>query len=68
VLVLGSGSAATETLKNLVLPGVGRFLVVDDAKVSRRDIGQNFFVREEKIGTPRCECVTNCLLELNPDV
>ncbi len=33
VLVLGAGPTATETLKNLVLPGLGRFTVVDDALV-----------------------------------
>ena len=34
VLLLGAGPAGTETLKNLVLPGVGRFTVVDGAVVS----------------------------------
>ena len=34
VLLLGAGPAGTETLKNLVLPGVGRFTVVDDATVT----------------------------------
>ena len=30
VVLLGSSACGTETLKNLVLPGVGSFLVVDD--------------------------------------
>ena len=34
VAVLGSGPAAAEALKNLVLGGVGSFVVVDDAVVS----------------------------------
>lgn len=35
VAVLGSGPAASEALKNLVLGGIGSFVVVDDAMVSR---------------------------------
>ena len=34
IIVIGSSSAGTETLKNLVLPGVGKFTIVDDHKVS----------------------------------
>jgi amyloid beta precursor protein binding protein 1 len=30
VIMLGTGAAGTETLKNLVLPGVGTIVVVDD--------------------------------------
>ena len=36
VAVLGSGPAASEALKNLVLGGVGSFVVVDDAMVSEK--------------------------------
>jgi amyloid beta precursor protein binding protein 1 len=34
IIVIGSSSAGTETLKNLVLPGVGKFTIIDDHKVS----------------------------------
>lgn len=34
-----------ETMKNLVLPCVGYFKIVDDKNVSSRDLGNNFFVR-----------------------
>jgi len=54
IVVLGSSSAGTETLKNLVLPGVGKFTIVDDHKVSFEDIGNDFFVTEEDIGKPKC--------------
>ena len=33
IVMLGSSSAGSETLKNLVLPAVGKFTIVDDAKV-----------------------------------
>ncbi|KAF4752142.1 NEDD8-activating enzyme E1 regulatory subunit [Perkinsus olseni] len=68
ILALGSTSVISETLKNLVLPGVGNFTVVDDLPVSERDLGQNFFVRREDLGIPRAVAVCNLLLELNPDV
>ncbi|EER18608.1 ubiquitin-activating enzyme e1, putative, partial [Perkinsus marinus ATCC 50983] len=68
ILALGSTSVVSETLKNLVLPGVGNFTVVDDLTVSERDLGQNFFVRREDLGIPRAVAVCNLLLELNPDV
>ena len=42
--MLGCTSAGTETLKNLVLPGVGSFTIVDDANVSLSDLGNDFFV------------------------
>ena len=34
VVLLGSSACGTETLKNLVLPGVGSFMVVDDVMKS----------------------------------
>ena len=59
---------ATETLKNLVLPGIGEFVIVDGAVVSERDLGSNFFVEGEALGTSRADCCTRLLKELNPDV
>jgi amyloid beta precursor protein binding protein 1 len=64
----GSGALATETLKNLVLPGIGEFVIVDGAVVSERDLGSNFFVEGEALGTSRADCCTRLLKELNPDV
>eukprot|EP00398_MALV-I-01_sp_L67-1_P000990 gene990-342_t len=64
----GSGALATETLKNLVLPGIGEFIFVDGAVVTERDLGSNFFVEGEALGQSRAECCTRLLKELNPDV
>jgi len=52
--VLGTSSAATETLKNLVLPGIGRFTIVDDVEVQNSDFGHEFFVTREDLGRPKC--------------
>lgn len=50
VLLLGANPSGTETLKNLILPAVGRFTVVDGETVSQRDCGNNFFVTQDSIG------------------
>lgn len=67
VILLGISSAGTETLKNLVLPGIGKFTVVDDSLVTLRDCGNDFFVTQEDIGKPRAEVVKTLLEELNSD-
>ncbi|XWW95696.1 hypothetical protein V2A60_003663 [Cordyceps javanica] len=64
----GSGTVGVETLKNLVLPGIGQFTIVDDAVVEDADLGVNFFLDESSLGKPRAQCTTEYLLELNPEV
>ena len=50
VLLIGSSSSGTETLKNLVLPGIKSFTIVDNKVVTERDIGNNFFVAPNSLG------------------
>lgn len=64
----GSGTVGVETLKNLVLPGIGQFTIVDDAVVEDADLGVNFFLDESSRGKSRAQCATEHLLELNPEV
>ncbi|ROT76495.1 NEDD8-activating enzyme E1 regulatory subunit [Penaeus vannamei] len=68
ICLINASATGTETLKSLVLPGVGAITIVDDAKVTPKDIGNNFFVDGESIGRPRGEVALHLLLELNPDV
>jgi len=68
ICVLGGGPVASETLKNLVLPNVGEFTIVDAAEVEACDLGNNFFVEEAYLGKPRAETVCELLIEMNPDV
>ncbi|KAJ6051356.1 uncharacterized protein N7446_005988 [Penicillium canescens] len=63
-----SGVAGVETLKNLVLPGIGGFTIVDPATVTESDLGVNFFLEEESLGKSRAEETCRLLRELNPDV
>ncbi|KAI1163685.1 hypothetical protein F5B18DRAFT_651438 [Nemania serpens] len=64
----GAGTVGVEALKNLVLPGIGRFVIVDDAIVNEADLGVNFFLNEGCLGKSRSESCTKLLLELNPEV
>ncbi|CAE7373761.1 nae1 [Symbiodinium microadriaticum] len=68
VCMLGSSAIATESLKNLVLPGIGQFTIVDNAKVEAADLGHNFFLEEADLGKLRSEAACKWLLEMNPDV
>lgn len=63
-----SGVVGVETLKNLVLPGIGGFTIVDPALVTESDLGVNFFLEEESLGKSRAEETCRLLRELNPDV
>ncbi|KAJ9222888.1 hypothetical protein DTO169C6_4737 [Paecilomyces variotii] len=63
-----SGVVGVETLKNLVLPGIGGFTVVDPATVTETDLGVNFFLEEGSLDKSRAEETCRLLKELNPDV
>ncbi|EAQ87977.1 hypothetical protein CHGG_04596 [Chaetomium globosum CBS 148.51] len=64
----GAGTVGAETLKNLVLPGIGRFAIYDESRVSEADLGVNFFLDDSCLGTSRAQSLTELILELNPDV
>ncbi|KAL1837639.1 hypothetical protein VTJ49DRAFT_3559 [Mycothermus thermophilus] len=64
----GVGAVGAETLKNLVLPGIGRFAIYDEAVVQEADLGVNFFLDESWLGKPRSQGLTELISELNPDV
>ncbi|MCJ1316264.1 hypothetical protein MMC15_001585 [Xylographa vitiligo] len=64
----GAGTVGVETLKNLVLPGVGNFTIVDDRLVEEKDLGVNFFLAEDSLGRSRAEECCKHLQELNPEV
>ena len=70
VLLLNSGPGVVgvETLKNLILPGVGSFTIVDDATVGEKDLGVNFFLDEDSLDKSRAKENCKFLQELNPEV
>jgi amyloid beta precursor protein binding protein 1 len=69
VVLVRATAVGTETLKNLVLPGVGKILVLDDVSVRQGDAESNFFVTASPSETkPRAQIAMELLQELNPDV
>eukprot|EP01029_Cantina_marsupialis_P026533 TRINITY_DN71610_c0_g1_i5.p1 TRINITY_DN71610_c0_g1~~TRINITY_DN71610_c0_g1_i5.p1 ORF type:complete len:431 (+),score=78.62 TRINITY_DN71610_c0_g1_i5:2054-3346(+) len=68
IAVIGSSAVASESLKNLVLPGCGSFTIFDAATVHVSDCECNFFVSRSTLGKPRGEVVRDLLVEMNPDV
>ncbi|XP_035679361.1 NEDD8-activating enzyme E1 regulatory subunit-like [Branchiostoma floridae] len=68
VCLVNVTATGTETLKNLILPGIGWFTIIDGGKVTGEDVGNNFFLERDSIGKSRAEVATECLLELNSDV
>lgn len=68
ILLVGADALGSEALKNLVLPGVGRFTVLDGALIGDADIGSSFFVHQGDQGKPRAEVVCGYLREMNGDV
>lgn len=70
VLLINSGTGVTgvETLKNLVLPGIGNFTIADASQVTEADLGVNFFLDDDSLGQFRASETVRLLVELNPDV
>ncbi|PFX26195.1 NEDD8-activating enzyme E1 regulatory subunit-like [Stylophora pistillata] len=68
ICLITASATGTEILKNLILPGIGSFTIVDGEKVTGEDVGNNFFLDKDCIGKSRAECTTELLLELNSDV
>ncbi|KAI9258570.1 hypothetical protein BY458DRAFT_517952 [Sporodiniella umbellata] len=67
VCLLNVTSTGCEILKNLVLPGTGNVTVVDDKKVTEKDIQNNFFLDPESIHQSKAQSAAELLQELNED-
>ncbi|GAX80293.1 hypothetical protein CEUSTIGMA_g7731.t1 [Chlamydomonas eustigma] len=68
VALINCSATGSEVLKNLVLGGIASFCIVDNAKVTRRDLGNNFLVEHSHLGESRAKVVTALLQELNESV
>ncbi|KAK7062777.1 hypothetical protein VNI00_000266 [Paramarasmius palmivorus] len=69
ILVISASATSTSILKNLVLPGIGHFTILDHTVASGSDAGNNFFLDgPASIGKPRAEEAVRLLLELNEGV
>ncbi|KAK2143283.1 hypothetical protein LSH36_857g00105 [Paralvinella palmiformis] len=68
VCLINATATGTEILKNLILPGVGSFTIIDGKRVSGEDVGNNFFLDQTSIGKSRAQVATELMQELNADV
>ncbi|KAL3652636.1 NEDD8-activating enzyme E1 regulatory subunit axr1 [Castilleja foliolosa] len=68
ICLLNCGPTGSETLKNLVLGGVGSVTIVDGSKVELGDLGNNFMVDESSVGQSKAKTVCAFLEELNDAV
>jgi ubiquitin-like 1-activating enzyme E1 A len=53
VLVVKIRGVATETIKNIVLSGIGKLIVLDDEIVQPEDLGAGFFYRSEDVNVKK---------------
>jgi amyloid beta precursor protein binding protein 1 len=67
-LVIGATATSTSILKNLVLPGIGHFTILDPSVVSGEDVGNNFFLEVDSIGKKKAAEAARLLSELNSSV
>ncbi|KAI5119549.1 hypothetical protein M0805_008535 [Coniferiporia weirii] len=69
VLVVSASATSTSILKNLVLPGIGHFTILDPDVVSQEDAGNNFFFEgPDSVGKSRAQEAVRLLRELNESV
>ncbi|KAH9896552.1 hypothetical protein C8Q73DRAFT_788897 [Cubamyces lactineus] len=69
ILLVSSSATSTSILKNLVLPGIGHFSILDSTITSPADAGNNFFLNaKDSIGKPRAQEAVPLLRELNDSV
>ncbi|CUG92064.1 Hypothetical protein, putative [Bodo saltans] len=65
VVLLGVTSVGCEVLKNMILPNLGSFSVVDNATVQQSHLGSNFFLNPEDLGSTIAPSAVRGLSELN---
>lgn len=68
VCLINATATGTEILKNLILPGIGAFTVIDGSAVDLPDLGANFFVSDDCVGQSKSRVAVSFLQELNEDV
>ncbi|CAK9441757.1 uncharacterized protein LODBEIA_P56250 [Lodderomyces beijingensis] len=68
ICLVNATSTGCEILKNLILPGIGSFTIIDNSKVNKSDLSSNFFLKTNDVGRKTAECVKRNLCELNSEV
>ncbi|KAG4302794.1 hypothetical protein PCK1_000954 [Pneumocystis canis] len=68
VCLLQATATGAEILKNLILSGIGSYVIVDDAFVTHVDLGTTFFLDENRIHQAKAPQMCELLQELNENV
>lgn len=68
VTVVGAGALGNEVLKNLVLVGIGRILIIDFDCVEPANLTRSVLFRVRDRGRPKAEVAAEALRDMNPDV
>ncbi|KAF9021060.1 hypothetical protein BDZ89DRAFT_957785 [Hymenopellis radicata] len=66
ILVVRLRGTATEVIKNIVLAGIGKLVMVDDGDVAEEDLGSGFFFRDQDVGQKRVMAAKARVESLNP--
>eukprot|EP01060_Flectonema_neradi_P026071 TRINITY_DN34924_c0_g1_i1.p1 TRINITY_DN34924_c0_g1~~TRINITY_DN34924_c0_g1_i1.p1 ORF type:complete len:305 (+),score=50.26 TRINITY_DN34924_c0_g1_i1:73-987(+) len=65
VLLINTGGLGTEIAKNIVLGGAGELVIVDETTITESDLGSNFLISEEHVGSNRAEASLKELKSMN---
>ncbi|KAJ3753871.1 hypothetical protein EV360DRAFT_96848 [Lentinula raphanica] len=66
ILVVKLKGTATETIKNIVLAGIGKLILVDADDVEEEDLGAGFFFCDDDVGKKRVDAAKARIENLNP--
>ncbi|KAJ7043967.1 hypothetical protein C8F04DRAFT_1071130 [Mycena alexandri] len=66
ILVVQLKGTATEVIKNIVLSGIGKLVIMDGDEVMEEDLGSGFFFRDEDVGKKRVDAAKDRIESLNP--
>jgi adenylyltransferase/sulfurtransferase len=68
VLVIGAGALGNEILKNLVLLGFERIVIVDLDKIEESNLSRSILYRSSDVGSYKAEAAARSVLALAPNV
>lgn len=68
VLLIGAGALGNEILKNLVLLGIGKIMVVDFDRIEASNLSRTVLFRPEDRNLPKAEIAARAAAQLNPEV
>ncbi|KAG4305397.1 hypothetical protein PORY_000953 [Pneumocystis oryctolagi] len=68
VCLLEGTAIGAEILKNLILPGIGSYLIVDNSFVTETDVKTSFFLNIDSLNKAKAPQMCKLLQQLNNDV